>query len=86
MDNLERYCREHERIKRAERRARFRQEVADALRVVEAAKAAGLPLRGVTIAGVAVELGAPAASAPAEEPPPAALFRTRANPKQKVVL
>jgi hypothetical protein len=86
MDDLERCYRDLDRIKRAERRARIRQEIAEGLRVVEAAKAAGLPVRGATIAGVALELGAPAASAPADEPPPIALFRTRANPKQKVVL
>jgi hypothetical protein len=84
MDNLERYCRAVDRLNRAKRRAQFRQEVADGLRVVEAAKAAGLPVKGATIAGVTLELGAPAPAA--GEPPPAALLRTRANPKQKVVL
>jgi len=59
MDDLERCCRDLDRIKRAERRARIRQEIAEGLRVVEAAKAAGLPVRGATIAGVALELGAP---------------------------
>ena len=55
--------RELGRLKRAERRARMRQEIADGLRVVEAAKAAGLPIKAATIAGVALELGPPAASA-----------------------
>jgi hypothetical protein len=85
MDNLEKYCREVDRLNRAQQRARFRQEIADGLRVIAAAKAAGLPIKGAVIAGVALEIGA-AASAPAEEPAPLALFRTLANPKQKVVL
>jgi hypothetical protein len=59
MDDLEACCRELDRLARAKRRAQFRQEVADGLRVVEAAKAAGLPVRAATIAGVALELGPP---------------------------
>jgi uncharacterized protein YgbK (DUF1537 family) len=86
MDNLERYCRAVDRLNRAERRARFRQELADGLRVIAAAKAAGFQVKGATIAGVALELGATAASATAEQLPSVALFRTRANPKQKVML
>jgi len=87
MEDVKGYCREMARISRAAQRAQFRQEIADALRVIAAAKAAGLPIKGVTIAGVPLELGAPQlASATAEESPSVALFRTRANPKQRVVL
>jgi hypothetical protein len=87
MDNLERYCRAADRRSHAKRRAQFRQELADGLRVIAAAKAAGLLIKAATIAGVSLELGAPATSAPAaEEPPPVALFRTRPNPKTRVVL
>jgi hypothetical protein len=46
MDNLEKYCREVDRLNRAQQRARFRQEIADGLRVIAAAKAAGLPIKG----------------------------------------
>jgi hypothetical protein len=59
MDDLKGYCRAVDRLNRAKRRAQFRQELADGQRVLEAAKAAGLPIRGATIAGVTLELGAP---------------------------
>jgi hypothetical protein len=87
MNDLEGYCREMARISRAARRAQFRQEIADGLRVVEAAKAAGFPIKGATIAGVTLELGSPEpAKIGADERPRAALFKTRTNPKMKVVL
>ena len=87
MDDFEGYCRALDRINRAKRRAQFRQEIADGLRVVEAAKAAGFRIKGAIIAGVPLELGSPEpAKSAAEEPPRVALFKTRANPKTRVVL
>lgn len=58
-----------DRLTQAERRRWMRQERADALGTVRAAKAAGLPMRAVIIAGVKYELGEPAqpASAPNRE-------------------
>jgi hypothetical protein len=80
-------CREIARISRAARRAQFRQKIADGLRVVNSAKAAGFPIKGVTIAGVTLELGSPEpAKIGAGEPPRVALFKARTTPKQKVVL
>jgi hypothetical protein len=87
MDDIEGYCRDVARIKRAERRAQFRREIVDGLRVVGAAKAAGFPVKGVKIAGVTLELGSPEPiRISANESPGVSLFRTRTTPKAKVVL
>ena len=86
MDDLEGYCRAVDRLNRAKRRAQFREELADGLRVVAAAKAAGFQVKGATIAGFELQLGAPEPAKAAEDPPRVALFQTRTNPKQKVVL
>ena len=56
MDDFEGYCRAVDRLNRAERRARFRQELADGLRVIAAAKAAGFQVKGATIAGLTCSL------------------------------
>jgi hypothetical protein len=72
--------RAYTRISRHERRER----VARALDVVKAAQKRGLTVRGVTIEGFELQLGAPEpAKAAAEETPPVPLFR---NAKQKLVL
>jgi hypothetical protein len=85
MDDLEGYCREMARISRAARRAQFREELADGLRVVAAAKAAGLSIRAATIAGVSLEIGAPSErQISAVDPPRVDVLRI--NPKRKVVL
>jgi hypothetical protein len=56
--------------------------LAQALRAARKAKVPRLVYRGVVF-----DLGeGEPAQAAAEEPPPVALFRTRASPKQKVVL
>ena len=86
MEDLEGYCRAVDRLNRAERRAQFPQELADGLRVIAAAKAAGLQVKSATIAGFELRLGAPEPAKAAEDPPRVALFQTRTNPKQKVVL
>jgi hypothetical protein len=56
--------------------------LAEALKAARKAKAARIVYRGVVFD---LGEGEPAQKA-AEEPPPVALFRTRANPKRKVVL
>ena len=85
MDDLEGYCRAVDRLNRAERRARFREELADGLRVVTAAKAAGLSIRAATIAGVSLEIGAPSErQISAEDQPRVDVLRI--NQKRKVVL
>jgi methylphosphotriester-DNA--protein-cysteine methyltransferase len=62
-----------DRISQAQRRKWLRQQIADALRVATAAKAAGFPVRSWTIAGVRYELG---------EPPKAALDKTIDTPDE----
>lgn len=85
MDALEGYCRAVDRLNRAKRRAQFREELADGLRVVAAAKAAGLSIRAATIAGVNLEIGAPSErQISAVDPPGVDVLRI--NPKRKVVL
>jgi hypothetical protein len=85
MDDLEGYCRAVDRLNRAKRRAQFREELADGLRVVAAAKAAGLSIRAATIAGVSLEIGAPSErQISAVDPPRVDVLRI--NPKRKVVL
>jgi hypothetical protein len=86
MDTAERYFREADRRNRANRRTQFRQQIADGLRVIAAAKAAGFQVKGAIIAGFELQLGAPEPAKAAEDPPRVALFQTRTNPKQKVVL
>jgi hypothetical protein len=54
--------------------------------VVQAAQKAGLIIRGATIEGVPLELGAPESAKAPTEAPRVAVFQTRPNPKQKVVL
>jgi hypothetical protein len=64
-----------------------KRRLAEAIAVVRAAQKAGLLVRSATIEGVELELGAPEpAKISAEEAPRVALFQTRPNPKQKVVL
>jgi Flp pilus assembly protein TadB len=84
MDDLEGYCRAVDRLNRAERRARFRQELADGLRVIAAAKAAGLPIKAATIAGVNLEIGAPFEREISAEDP-RRVEALRINPKLKVM-
>jgi hypothetical protein len=85
MDDLEGYCRAVDRLNRAERRTQFRQELADGLRVVAAAKAAGLSIRAATIAGVSLEIGAPS-ERQISAVDPSRVDVLRINPKRKVVL
>jgi Flp pilus assembly protein TadB len=85
MDDLEGYCRAVDRLNRAKRRAQFRKELADGLRVIAAAKAAGLSIKAATIAGVSLEIGAPfEREISAEDPRRVEVLRI--NPKRKVVL
>jgi hypothetical protein len=85
MEDLEGYCRAVDRLNRAERRAQFRQEIADGLRVIAAVKAAGLSIKAATIAGVSLEIGAPSErQTSAVDPPRVDVLRI--NPKRKVVL
>jgi phage terminase Nu1 subunit (DNA packaging protein) len=85
MDDLEGYCCAVDRLNRAKQRAQFRQEIADGLRVVAAAKAAGLSITAATIAGVSLGIGAPSErQISAVDPPRVDVLRI--NPKRKVVL
>jgi hypothetical protein len=59
------YCAPSPRSDRAKHRKRLRQEIADALRIALAAKAAGFPIRAATIGGIQFEFGEPeSATAP----------------------
>ena len=62
-----------------------RERIARQLAVVQAAQKAGLIIRA-TIEGVPLGLGAPESAKAPTEAPRVAVFQTRPNPKQKVVL
>jgi hypothetical protein len=63
-----------------------KRRLAEAIAVIRAAQKAGLLVRSATIEGVELELGAPESVKAPTEAPRVALFQTRPNPKQKVVL
>jgi hypothetical protein len=81
MTDNDALLRAYGRIARLERRERIARQLA----VVQAAQKAGLIIRGATIEGVPLELGAPGSPKPPTEAPRVAVFQTRPNPKQKVV-
>jgi hypothetical protein len=56
-DNFEAYCKALDRISRTNRRKFLNQQIADAKRIARGLKAAGVPVRAATIAGIPFEFG-----------------------------